>query len=76
MRRENFGIQRPDNNMSRVPVEGWMTYDKTAELCRMAGLDLATLKQAALKKDFKPVPLPGAKASFKMENTLRKIDSR
>ena len=72
---ENFGIQRPDNNMSRVPVEGWMTYDKVNELCRMAGLDLAKLKMDALKKDFKPVTLPGAMASFKVENTLRKIDS-
>src|SRR5580698_2504769 len=72
---ENFGIQRPDNNMSRVPVEGWITYDKAKELCRMAGLDLAALKKAAIQKDFKPVALPGATASFKIENTLRKIDS-
>jgi Zn-dependent M28 family amino/carboxypeptidase len=72
---ENFGIQRPDNNMGRVPVESWMTYAKAGELCRMAGLDLAALKRAALQKDFKPVTLPGGKASFKIENTLRKIDS-
>jgi Zn-dependent M28 family amino/carboxypeptidase len=72
---ENFGIQRPDNNMSRVPVEAWITYDKASELFRMAGLDLAKLKQAAIQKDFKPVALPGAAASFKIENTLRKIDS-
>jgi Zn-dependent M28 family amino/carboxypeptidase len=72
---ENFGIQRPDNNMGRVPVEGWITYDKAKELCRMASLDLAVLKKAAIQKDFKPVPLPGASASFKIENTLRKIDS-
>jgi len=72
---ENFGIQRPDNNMSRVPVEGWITYDKASELCRMSGLDLAALKKAAIQKDFKPVVLPGAAGSFKIENTLRKIDS-
>jgi Zn-dependent M28 family amino/carboxypeptidase len=72
---ENFGIQRPDNNMGRVPVEGWMTYDKVNELFRMAGLNLATLKTDALKKDFKPVTLPGATATFRIENTLRKIDS-
>jgi Zn-dependent M28 family amino/carboxypeptidase len=72
---ENFGIQRPDNNMGRVPVEGWITYDKASELYRMAGLDLAALKKAAIQKDFKPVTLPGATASFKIENTLRKIDS-
>jgi Zn-dependent M28 family amino/carboxypeptidase len=73
--RENFDIQTPDNNMSRVPVEGWMTYDKAAELCKMAGLDLATLKKSALDRSFRPVTLGGAKASFEIENTLRKIDS-
>ncbi len=72
---ENFGIQRPDNNMGRVSVEGWMTYDKVNELFRMAGLDLAGLKNDALKKEFRPVTLPGATASFGIENTLRKIDS-
>lgn len=72
---ENFGIQRPDNNAQRVAVEGWVTYDKAAELCRMAGLDLAALKKAAIRKDFQPVTLGGATAGFKIENTLRKIDS-
>jgi Zn-dependent M28 family amino/carboxypeptidase len=72
---ENFGIQRPDNNMGRVAVEGWITYDKAGELCRMSGLDLAALKKAAIQKDFRPVVLRGAAASFKIENTLRKIDS-
>ncbi|HWF07462.1 MAG TPA: M28 family peptidase [Bryobacteraceae bacterium] len=72
---ENFGIQSPDNNAGRVPVEGWFTYDKAAELCRMAGLDLAALKKSAIRKDFKPLTLPGAKASFHIDNTLRKIDS-
>jgi Zn-dependent M28 family amino/carboxypeptidase len=72
---ENFDIQRPDNNMGRVPVEGWITFDKAKELCRMSGLDLAALKKAALQKNFKPVALPGASAGFKIENTLRKIDS-
>ena len=53
--------------MGRVPVEGWITYDKGNELCRMAGLDLAELKKDALGKDFKPVTLPGAMASFKVD---------
>jgi len=70
---ENFSID--DNKMQRVPVQGWFTYAKAAELCKAAGLDLATLKDAALKKDFKPVTLPGAKASFHVANTLRKIQS-
>lgn len=72
---ENFDIQHPDNNMNRVPVEGWITYDKAAELCRMAGLDLGQLKKAAVRKDFRPVTLTGGSASFHIDNTLRKIDS-
>jgi Zn-dependent M28 family amino/carboxypeptidase len=72
---ENFTIQSPDNNASRVPVQGWFTYDKAAQLCKAAGLDLAALKQSALQRDFKPVTLPRAKASFHIENTLRKIES-
>ena len=43
----------------------------------MAGLDLAAPAKKArrITKDFKPVSLAGAAASFKIENTLRKIDS-
>jgi Zn-dependent M28 family amino/carboxypeptidase len=41
----------------------------------MSGLDLAQLKKAAIQKDFKPVTLAGATASFHIANTLRKIDS-
>jgi Zn-dependent M28 family amino/carboxypeptidase len=73
---ENFTIQRPDNNEKTVPVEGWFTYDKAAELCKAAGLDLAALKASALQRDFKPVPLPGAKATFRIEQALRKIHSQ
>jgi Zn-dependent M28 family amino/carboxypeptidase len=72
---EHFTIQRPDNNALSLPVRGWFTYDKAAELCKAAGLDLAQLKQQALQPDFKPVPLPGAKAGFHIQNTLRKIES-
>jgi Zn-dependent M28 family amino/carboxypeptidase len=73
---EMFNIQRPNNNLARVPVEGWMTYDKTAELFKSAGLDLASMKKDALKKEFRPVSLKGARASFHITNTLRKIESR
>jgi Zn-dependent M28 family amino/carboxypeptidase len=72
---ENFGIQRPDNNMGRVALESWMTYDKAAELCRLAGQDLAELKKSAVARDFKPVVLEGAQAAFHVKNTLRKTDS-
>lgn len=73
--RENFTIQRPDGNAGRVAVEGWITYPKAQELCKLAGQDLAALKKAAISKDFKPVTLD-AKASFTVKNEVRKVDSR
>src|SRR5207244_1460587 len=30
--RENFDLQTPDKNLSRVPIEGWITLDKAREL--------------------------------------------
>lgn len=73
--RENFDTQKPDKNMTRVPVEGWITYDKAAELCRLAGQDLAALKKSAVSKDFHPVALD-AKATFEIHNKLREVASR
>jgi Zn-dependent M28 family amino/carboxypeptidase len=72
---EEFDIAKPDKNMSRVPVEGWITYDKAAELCRLAGQDLAALKKSAIDKNFRPVPL-AAKATFDIHNTLREVASQ
>jgi Zn-dependent M28 family amino/carboxypeptidase len=72
---ENFGLVRPDKNADRVAVESWMTYDKASELVRMAGFDLAAMKKSAISRDFHPISLPGATASFVIENNLREIDS-
>ena len=73
--RENFDLQSPDKNASRVAVQGWMTLPKAQEFFAQAGHDFAALKQAALKKDFKPVAL-GAKANFTIRNKLRPVVSQ
>jgi Zn-dependent M28 family amino/carboxypeptidase len=72
---EKFEIRRPDGNMGRVPIEGWITFDKAQELFRMAGQDLGELKKAAIRRDFRPVPL-NAKAGFTVRNSIREVDSR
>lgn len=72
--RENFDIQTPDKNQSRVGVEAWMTEARARELLTAAGQDFDALKKAAVTKDFKPVPL-NAKANLTVKNTLRNIDS-
>jgi Zn-dependent M28 family amino/carboxypeptidase len=74
--REDFTIRRPDNNMGSVGVQGWITFDKAAQLCAAAGQDLTALKQAAVGKNFRPVTLAGAKAAFDVHNELRSVDSK
>jgi len=73
--RENFDLQSADKNASRVPVQGWLTLSKAKEFFAQAGHDFEALKQSALKKDFKPVPL-GAKANFEIKNKLRPVASQ
>jgi Zn-dependent M28 family amino/carboxypeptidase len=73
--RENFDINNPDKNMNLVPVESWITLAKAQELFKASGKDFGQLKQQASRKSFKPVPL-GAKANFRIKNTLREIQSR
>jgi Zn-dependent M28 family amino/carboxypeptidase len=72
--RENFDLQRPDKNMSRVAVEAWISNDVGKRLLKTGGYEYDTLKQMAARKDFKPVPL-AARANFKVNNMLRAVDS-
>lgn len=72
--RENLDLRRPDGNRGRVPVEGWIAWEKAAELVRLAGKDLHELKRQALERDFRPAPL-NATASFRVKNAIREVDS-
>jgi Zn-dependent M28 family amino/carboxypeptidase len=72
--RENFD-NKATGPTNRVAVESWMTLDKTKELFRNAGLSFDSLKKAATRKDFKPVPL-NAKATFRVRNEVREIQSK
>jgi Zn-dependent M28 family amino/carboxypeptidase len=71
---EKFDLVTPDKNMGRANIEGWVTLDTAKRILAMAGQDFDTLKQRALSRDFKPVPL-GLTASLAIHNTLRTIDS-
>ena len=73
--REGFEIITPDKNMNRAEVEGWITEPKARELFTALGRNFDELKEAARKKDFKPVPLK-ATASFNIQNKLREVDSQ
>jgi Zn-dependent M28 family amino/carboxypeptidase len=69
-----FTIGGADNNMSLAAVEGWITVDKAKELFALAGKDFAAAKQAALSRDFRPMPL-GVKASIKIKNQFSRVHS-
>jgi Zn-dependent M28 family amino/carboxypeptidase len=73
--RENFDIDRDDGNAGRVPIEGWLTEERARKLFELSGQSFDAMKQAAVRKDFKPVALK-AKASFGMQNTLRRVKSK
>lgn len=73
--RENFDLKSADGNRGRVPVEGWVTTESARKLFSAGGHDFDALKQAALRKDFRPVPL-SARASVEMKTTLREVASR
>lgn len=72
--RENFEVTYADKNIGRVAVEGWIHSNKAKELFTAAGKDFEVLKKAALRKDFKPVPL-GGKATFTIKNAMREVAS-
>lgn len=73
--RENFDISNTKKNMDKVAVEAWITSEKAKQLFSAAGKNLEQLKAAAVKKDFKPVPL-NATANFSIKNQLREISSQ
>ena len=70
--REGFGLRRKDRHSGDVPVRSWIRVDRAQELFAACGQDFAALKQAALKRDFQPVPFKG-KASFRIKQTLREV---
>ncbi len=71
---EQFDLAMPDKNMGRVAIEGWISGETAEALFKMAGKNLAALKEAAVSRDFKPAPL-GVRATLAIKNTLRMVDS-
>jgi Zn-dependent M28 family amino/carboxypeptidase len=72
---ENFDIQRPDRNASRVGVQSWIPYPTAERIFAAAGQNLAALKLAAVRRDFHPVAL-NAKWSFDIKNEVREVRSK
>jgi Zn-dependent M28 family amino/carboxypeptidase len=74
--RESFDLVSADRNESRVAVEGWVTHEALTRLLTAAGAPgYEALKAAAVKRDFKPMPI-AARASFTAANTTREVASK
>ena len=72
--REIFEIDAHDKHMGAVPIRGWVTLDVARQLIADGGQDFDALKQAAVRQDFRPVPL-AAKANFDLKSELRSFHS-
>ena len=72
---ENLDIPGP-GAASRVLVEGWITEAKARELFLASGRDFDGVTLHAATKEFTPLPLLGATASWRVKNTIRRIQSR
>ncbi|HEX7121438.1 MAG TPA: M28 family metallopeptidase [Gemmatimonadaceae bacterium] len=72
--RENFDILAAGAG-NRVPVEAWITEEQARAMFLAAGRNFDTLKRAAARRDFIPVPLFGT-ANFRVRNTVRRVQSR
>jgi Zn-dependent M28 family amino/carboxypeptidase len=63
-----------DGNAGRVAIEGWISGATADAVFKLAGLDLAALKAAAVKRDFKAVPMH-VRASVAVNNSIRRSNS-
>lgn len=57
-----------------LPIQSWCSEDAAKALCALNGHSLDTLRAAAEKRDFRPVPL-GVHASVGLKNTVRTLTS-
>ncbi len=72
---ENFDVATPGKAVDRVAVEGWLALDKAKAVLKACGQDFDSLKAAAAKRDFRPVPL-GCRADLSVKNVLRSVRSQ
>ena len=81
---ENYGIAKPDGEMTSLALQGWISGDTAKTLFDNAGLDLARLRVAARTRDFKPVPIgasfsatyPVTQEVVKSQNVFGKITGK
>jgi Zn-dependent M28 family amino/carboxypeptidase len=71
---ENYDVAKP--RMPRVMLQGWIEGEAATRLFAAAGQDLAKLRAAARRSDFRPVALTGAGFSADLPVTVTRAESR
>jgi Zn-dependent M28 family amino/carboxypeptidase len=74
-RGENYDIVRKAEDLTSLRLQGWIEGGAAQALFTRAGLDLAQLRKAAGKADFRPVPLNGVTFSADLPVTHEEIAS-
>ena len=67
-------ILRDANSTSRISAQATLSEAKAQELFAASGLDLAAMRQSAIKPDFQAVALKAA-ATFEVKSTIREVNS-
>ncbi len=67
-------ILRDETSQQRIGAQVSLSMEKGKELFAASNQDLDALRAAAVKQDFRPVPL-NSKASLQLTNTLRQVNS-
>jgi Zn-dependent M28 family amino/carboxypeptidase len=70
------GLTAANKHADKLQVEGWIQKSVAQELFVAAGLDYATLKEAAARPGFRAVPLAELTASIGLDNSIESSLSR
>ena len=73
-KRELYELDSPDRNLGAVGVRSWITLDIARQLLANCGQDFDRLKEAAQRRDFRPVAL-GTEAAFAVKSEIRSFRS-
>jgi Zn-dependent M28 family amino/carboxypeptidase len=69
-------LDETNQNMSMVPIEGWVGLDTAKVIFKRAGLDYQTLKAAANKPGFKAVAMTGETLNVDAHSTISHLKTR
>src|SRR5437660_2032802 len=72
--KENYEIDSPNKNMDTVAARSWIALDAAKKLLADCGQNFDELKNSAITKEFRPVPL-NVKANIEIKQQIRTFKS-